>query len=409
MFLQLFITVLVLHIYTKDVIGMTFENTLSQYDALFTSHNKILRPIINQSLPVYVNVEMFLASIDGFDEVSGILSILAIFIETWKDEILTWDPSIGVTNLVLPQDDIWRPNLFNVKVASKFLPISDSSFTVRVFFDGSVIWMPGGTMKVKCSPDVTKFPFDVQKCTIQVLSWGYSKTEVVLVSTKSTVDQTYYEPNGEWDILSTSVRQESDDAVSLINIDLEIKRLPLFHILNTLLPVVLLGIVTPMVFLLPCESGERSGYSLTMLLSSTVFLTVVNDALPSTSDPMSTLSYFVCGMMVYSVVITAVNVVQLNLFFRSETEHVPFCVQRFIRVVNCASCSGKRKIEPIVKVENLNGESVNNGDGEIVIMTNVTMTWQDVVRVLDKVYVFFFFTIIIGFSLLFFVLTAKNA
>jgi hypothetical protein len=45
--------------------------------------------------------------------------------------------------------------------------------------------------------------------------------------------------------------------------------------------------LNPLVFLLPVESGERIGLSMTILLSYTIFLTLISDAIPASSNPMS--------------------------------------------------------------------------------------------------------------------------
>ena len=74
---------------------------------------------------------------------------------------------------------------------------------------------------------------------------------------------------------------------------------PYFHILNSLVPMVLLAFLSAMVFKLPPDSGEKMGFSLTVLLAYAVYLTIISDDMPSTSTSTSVLCKF-CGILYIS-------------------------------------------------------------------------------------------------------------
>ena len=61
------------------------------------------------------------------------------------------------------------------------------------------------------------------------------------------------------------------------------ERLRPFYVINLIIPSVALSFCMVLVFLLPTESGERLGYSLTIFLSFTVVLTITSDLMPTTS------------------------------------------------------------------------------------------------------------------------------
>jgi hypothetical protein len=50
---------------------------------------------------------------------------------------------------------------------------------------------------------------------------------------------------------------------------------------------VLLAFLSAMVFKLPPDSGEKMGFSLTVLLAYAVYLTIISDDMPSTSTSTS--------------------------------------------------------------------------------------------------------------------------
>ena len=73
----------------------------------------------------------------------------------------------------------------------------------------------------------------------------------------------------------------------VFNIYLE--RRSFYYGLTILLPVLLTSLLTPLVFLLPHDAGEKIGYCLTVLLAYVVILTIVTDGLPTTSKHNSLL------------------------------------------------------------------------------------------------------------------------
>ena len=58
----------------------------------------------------------------------------------------------------------------------------------------------------------------------------------------------------------------------------------MFYILNIILPCIMLSILQLCVFLAPPPSGEKISLSITMLLSFTVFLLMVSESMPQTSQ-----------------------------------------------------------------------------------------------------------------------------
>ena len=71
----------------------------------------------------------------------------------------------------------------------------------------------------------------------------------------------------------------------------QLERKPQYVIINIILPISFLNLLNALVFVLPAESGERVSYSLTVLLSIAVFMTIVSDIPPRTSEPTPLISY----------------------------------------------------------------------------------------------------------------------
>ena len=160
---------------------------------------------------------------------------------------------------------------------------------LRILPHGEVMLITSGVFKVSCECDVTYYPMDRQICYIKITTGGYSQGEIDLRFENEPFDLSEYLLNGEWEVISASgtsseatTRSRGGLNFSRLKFKLQLKRRHLFHIVNTIFPVFLLGILVPFVFQLN-EVGDRIGYSLTVLLSYAVYLTMIAQNIPSTS------------------------------------------------------------------------------------------------------------------------------
>ena len=165
---------------------------------------------------------------------------------------------------------------------------------MKIKNDGEITWTPSGIYKTHCETDVTFYPFDTQECDVIELSL-YVDTEAVRLS--------YFKENGEWEYQgyssSSSTGTREGSSTPELTYTLKFKRRPYFHILNSLVPMVLLAFLSAMVFKLPPDSGEKMGFSLTVLLAYPVYLTIISDDMSSTSTSTSVLCKF-CGILYIS-------------------------------------------------------------------------------------------------------------
>jgi nicotinic acetylcholine receptor, invertebrate len=64
----------------------------------------------------------------------------------------------------------------------------------------------------------------------------------------------------------------------------QMRRKPLFYVFNMILPCLLITLVALLGFYIPSDSGEKVSMGITTLLSMTVFLMLVSENMPPTSD-----------------------------------------------------------------------------------------------------------------------------
>ncbi|KAK6187535.1 hypothetical protein SNE40_005537 [Patella caerulea] len=127
------------------------------------------------------------------------------------------------------------------------------------------------------------------------------------------------EVSGTWNLAHLLAKEEFIDFVGQQQLILQISlsRYPLFYVLTIILPICLLAVLNPVVFLVPAESGEKISLSVSILLAYSVILSALSELLPEVSDNISILGVYVCIMLCLKVVSVLASVGALSLYHRS--------------------------------------------------------------------------------------------
>jgi len=313
---------------------------------IFTGYNKKILPGINQSDVTNISMKFRIVSINRFDEVSGELDVTMVFSMVWTEKRLTWDPALygNKETLLVAAEDIWLPHIYLLQSFGTVQNIGNNLYMPRLYSNGTVVWSPGSVLKVSCTVDVTYFPFDKQSCTITFSAWQYERSEVDFELLSSSLDTSFYSKNTQW-ILSNETTVwglNIPAAPPTVNIDLVLLRQSQFYVIYIIVPLVILGGVNNLVFIMPDTSGERMSVAITVFLSFIVFLQMINDNVPESSSPMAFIFFYVLFLLFYSSFTLFLCILSLRIHGQRGT--VPEKLQSFIRSVRRGFL--KRKIAP---------------------------------------------------------------
>ena len=156
--------------------------------------------------------------------------------------------------------------------------------------NGNVFWPPIVRMRSSCKMDITYFPFDDQVCRLKLGSWAYDGFQVDVVKRTVQIDTKNYIDNGEWVLLGTRVTRNVVyypcclEPFPDITFYIHIRRRVLYYMFNVIVPCVLLSFLSLTGFLLPPDSGEKVTLGLTVLLAFSVFMLLVAENMPPTSE-----------------------------------------------------------------------------------------------------------------------------
>lgn len=143
------------------------------------------------------------------------------------------------------------------------------------------------------------------------------------------MDLTDFYQSHEWDIMSVPARRNVEfknphesEFYPDITFNITLRRKTLFYTCNLIIPCVGLSFLTVLTFYLPSESGEKISLCISILLSLTVFVLLLNDLIPPTSLVVPLIGKYLLFTIILVTLSILVTVVVLNIHFRSPSTHV---------------------------------------------------------------------------------------
>ncbi|XP_063238844.1 neuronal acetylcholine receptor subunit alpha-7-like [Bacillus rossius redtenbacheri] len=259
---------------------------------LLDNYNTLERPVANESEPLEVKFGLTLQQIIDVDEKNQIVTTNAWLNLEWNDYNLRWNETEfgGVKDLRITPNKIWRPDILMYNSADEGF---DGTYhtNVVVRHNGSCLYVPPGIFKSTCKIDITWFPFDDQHCDMKFGSWTYDGNQLDLVlNSEEGGDLSDFITNGEWYLLGMPGRKNTltysccPEPYVDVTFTIQIRRRTLYYFFNLIVPCVLISSMALLGFTLPPDSGEKLTLGVTILLSLTVFLNLVAEKMPSTSD-----------------------------------------------------------------------------------------------------------------------------
>uniref|UniRef100_A0AC35FRP6 Neurotransmitter-gated ion-channel transmembrane domain-containing protein n=1 Tax=Panagrolaimus sp. PS1159 TaxID=55785 RepID=A0AC35FRP6_9BILA len=321
------------------------------YEDIMYYYNKNVRPVVNSSQALKVKFGASLIRIIDVDEVNQVLTTNLWLEMQWFDYKLKWDPSKfnNIRKLHIPSDQIWIPDIILYNNADGEPHITIMSDAI-VYYNGMVVWKPPSIYKSFCTIDITYYPYDIQSCQMKFGGWSYngflldmiqlpSRPEDVIETRydelgrdyqflKLGMDLSMFYPSLEWDVIElTSKRHEQlypgccgQDMYIDITFEVTLRRKALFYTINLVIPCLLIAVLTTCVFYIPMK-GLKMTFSISILVTLTVFYLVLIDLIPPTSLVICLFArylLFTMGLVTASIVF---SVWSLNLYIRDASTH----------------------------------------------------------------------------------------
>ncbi|XP_066565896.1 acetylcholine receptor subunit gamma isoform X1 [Amia ocellicauda] len=306
---------------------------------MMTGYNKNIRPVEKDGDVTQVTLKLTLTNLVSLNEREEAL-MTNVWIEMqWCDYRLKWNTSLydGIDIIRVPSKSIWLPDIvLENNVDGKF----EITLYTNALIDssGCIYWLPPAIYRSACSIKVTYFPFDWQNCSMVFRSQTYSANEIDLVLTNEegrtvewiVIDPEAFTENGEWAIkhrpakkLINSHYSKDDLEYQEVIFFLIIQRKPLFYIINMIVPCVLISSLGLLVYFLPAKAGgQKCTMSISILLAQTVFLFLIAQKVPETSQAVPLIGKFLMFAMTVTTIVVMNCVIVLNVSLRTPSTHI---------------------------------------------------------------------------------------
>ncbi|XP_052097870.1 neuronal acetylcholine receptor subunit alpha-6-like [Mytilus californianus] len=383
---RLILSVILIWFFNACSQAQTGDNMKALMTKLFTTdgYNKEVRPSLNQSEPLRVDLDLFLVAVNGIDEVGQKLITTGFVDIYWKDEYLQWAPATygDLSTIYVSQDKIWKPDISLQNGFKKLEELGNGFIKVIIEKDGMLRWSPFEIFETKCDINIEKFPFDEQTCDIIFVVWSYSISEVKISKGSKGINFYNFKGNGEWKVVSTSATVDSS-AETRVKFSLTVRRIPTFYLINVIAPIVLLAVLNIFTFALPVDCGEKMSYSITVFLSFAVFLSIVSSTLPKTAG--SILEFYLMFQLGMGTIVVIVTAVELRLHFRAKP--VPKWLQvvftlSFIKYMRSKKNVGCSDVNTQNDSATMNGEVIKT---ERTHTDSTELTWPDIIARVDMI------------------------
>ncbi|CAL4139665.1 unnamed protein product, partial [Meganyctiphanes norvegica] len=138
-----------------------------------------------------------------------------------------------------------------------------------------------------CQFDLAEYPFDSQLCILSLVLQGVTKDYVSLQKEQGSDGVKFQGPTRllEYEFQNLTLEENlSFNNYSLVKINMHLKNLYVYYIVNTYIPTFLLVSIAALTFFFPIEDfNDRIMVSLTTLMVEAAFFTQVSIGIPTTS------------------------------------------------------------------------------------------------------------------------------
>ena len=238
------------------------------FDNLFVNYNKRVRPVLNYSEAVEVQLGLGVKTIESFNQMEETISLNVWQRMNWNDEKLVWsDTMSNLTFISLDPQDIWTPDLELLNAATR-----PEIYTLKgglyLYSDGSVIYSKPTILDFSCPLELSRFPFDTQTCTMNISSWVYTDGFLNLIpntDVSKQIDVLDTFGHSEWEVkgynvITTKERREccGDKEFDVLSYSFILQRFKHYYMISMGMTITLV-IVSFIIMFMPPDNVSRTG------------------------------------------------------------------------------------------------------------------------------------------------------
>ncbi|KAL4002467.1 cation transporter family protein [Acanthocheilonema viteae] len=296
-----------------------YENASALLTDLLSDYDMRLRPGFGGDA-LLLMLDVIIDSIDAISEVNMDYTITMYLHQYWRDKRLSWSRHFHIDDMTFSGDfsqHIWVPDTFLANDKQSFLhEVTEENKVIRIEHNGQITYGMRFTTTLACHMNLKNYPLDNQNCTLEIESYGYTTSEVLM---------RWNHPNAVYGVEKTNVPQfqilgyqtlnrivrTATGAYQRLTLAFHFKRSAGYFIFQTYLPCILIVMLSWVSFWINHEAtSARVALGTTTVLTMTTISTGVRQSLPRISYVKSIDVYLViCFIFVFAALLeyAAVN------------------------------------------------------------------------------------------------------
>ncbi|XP_057202165.1 5-hydroxytryptamine receptor 3A-like isoform X1 [Triplophysa rosa] len=291
---------------------------------------KSMRPVYNWRTPTKAFVDLYVTSITDVNEKAQSISTQITYESGWVSEFTKWSERdfCGICMLSVEKDKIWIPDIvFTESIKTDFATIQNPY--VKLISYGLIAQFETLAVTSTCKIDLIKFPFDVQTCSLTIHSPMHPAMELTLdpysdASVLTSSSKKAFQTQGEWELLNINMSKANASTLHSLQDQLiytfTMKRRPLLYVITFISPVFCFLVLDVASFFIDAGGGEKLSFKVTLLLSISVLLLILNDKLPSTANEVPWIGVY-CIAIFILIGISILETILVN-FLMAEGEQI---------------------------------------------------------------------------------------
>ncbi|XP_056310249.1 5-hydroxytryptamine receptor 3A-like isoform X2 [Danio aesculapii] len=268
------------------------------------------------SSSVTVNITSMKYETLSFDTKEMQMSCRVTVYMRWTDPELGWGKNTSnMSAVMLPVDKIWTPGL----VLDNAIDVTMKPQTedVLVNKEGTVDHAVILFIAVSCDINLFTYPFVTGDCPVAINGWNKSSFGLILQHSDN-ISMSGSTQSGEWNALKVAITSDPDfQYLRFVSVTLSIN--PFSAVVTLILPSILIMLADLVSFSLAITGGERNNFKVTLVLSFTMFLLILNDRLSSGGACSPLLHYHFCFCLVNLVLSMVLSIVLTHLTTTDST------------------------------------------------------------------------------------------
>ncbi|XP_041463944.1 glycine receptor subunit alphaZ1-like [Lytechinus variegatus] len=157
------------------------NQTVTILNGILDGYDKRLRPGFGGP-PITVRVSMYVYSMGPVTEAKMEYTMDLYFRQQWRDERLQFNADFGLALNAEILDSFWIPDIYIINEKSaNYHTILYKNSLLRIEPNGDMLFSTRLTITASCNMDLSHFPFDKQRCSLDMESYAYSDNDVQFI------------------------------------------------------------------------------------------------------------------------------------------------------------------------------------------------------------------------------------